>query len=273
MESVRELRRPSKRAYLLITAFALLLVIFPFLFWYNTWFGRKLSDSEVERYLNDTAKARRAQHALVQLGERMSRGDRHVQRWYPKVVELSRSPVVELRQTAGWIMGQDPAYAPFHSALLDLLRDPLPMVRRNAALSLVGFGDPACRSELLAMLRPHSITSPAAGVIKYRLKTEDFVNPGTLVGRVNDVEVRSPLPGEVRAFQVPDGSRVNRGDPLIEISPDKDHAWEALRALFVIGKPQDLEDVQRYVRGLPGMPERLQQQASLTARAIQDRDR
>jgi hypothetical protein len=271
--SVKQQRRPSRRAYLLITAFALLLVIFPFLFWYNTWFGRKLTDSQIERYLNDPAKARHAQHALVQLGERMSRGGRRLQRWYPKVIELSRSPVVELRQTAAWIMGQDSTYVPFHAALLDLLRDPLPMVRRNAALSLVGFGDSACRPELLAMLRPHTIASPAMGVIKYRLKTDNFVNPGTLVGRVGDVEVRSPLPGEVSILRAPDGSHVNCGDPLIEISPDRDHAWEALRALFVVGKMQDLEDVQRYVRGFPGMPDRLQQQASLTTKAIQDRDR
>jgi len=35
-----------QRAYLLITIFALLLVLFPFLFWYMTWFGRKLTDTE-----------------------------------------------------------------------------------------------------------------------------------------------------------------------------------------------------------------------------------
>src|SRR5262245_59000662 len=65
--------RPGKKAYLLITLFALLLVLFPFLFWYNTWFGRRLSDAEIERYFADSARPRRAQHALVQIGERMSR--------------------------------------------------------------------------------------------------------------------------------------------------------------------------------------------------------
>jgi multidrug efflux pump subunit AcrA (membrane-fusion protein) len=170
-------------------------------------------------------------------------------------------------------MGQDPAYAPFHTTLLGLLQDPMPMVRRNAALSLASFQDAAGRPELMAMLRPHAITSPAAGVIKYRLKMENYVNPGTLVGRVNDVEVRSPLPGEVRVLSIPDGSRVEQGDPLVEISPDKDHVWEALRALFVVGDKQDLEEIQRYARGVPGMPDRLQRQASLTANAIQSRGR
>ena len=49
-------RRPGRKAYLLIAIFALLLVLFPFLFWYNTWFGRKLSDSDIDRYFADRSK-------------------------------------------------------------------------------------------------------------------------------------------------------------------------------------------------------------------------
>ena len=66
-------RRPGKKAYLLISLFALLLVLFPFLFWYYTWFGRKLSDSDIDTYFADTTKPRRTQHALVQVGERLTR--------------------------------------------------------------------------------------------------------------------------------------------------------------------------------------------------------
>ena len=83
-----EHRRPGKKAYLLICIFALLLVLFPFLFWYSTWFGRKLSDAEIDQYFADTSKPRRAQHALVQIGERLSQ-HRDVSRWYPSI--LSRS--------------------------------------------------------------------------------------------------------------------------------------------------------------------------------------
>ena len=79
-------------------------------------------------------------------------------------------------------MGQDRNYAPFHEALLRLVHDPQPMVRRNAALGLAGFGDAAARPELIAMLRPFTIAAPAAGTVKYRLKLGDYVNPGTLVG-------------------------------------------------------------------------------------------
>jgi hypothetical protein len=139
-------RRPGRRAYLLITVFALLLVLFPFLFWYGTWFGRKLSDNEITEYLNNAAaKPRKAQHALVQMGEHISRGDTRARQWYPKVVELSENPSLELRQTDAWLMGQDHTYQPFHEALRKLLVDSAPMVRRNAALSLTNFGDAAGR--------------------------------------------------------------------------------------------------------------------------------
>ncbi|MGA2736598.1 MAG: HEAT repeat domain-containing protein [Bryobacteraceae bacterium] len=260
-----------QRAYLLITLFALLLVLFPFLFWYMTWFGRKLSDDQIGEYLADRAKPRHAQHALVQLGERMARRDPAAARWYPQVVELSSSPLIELRQTSAWIMGQDHTYAPFHAALLKLIGDPQPMVRRNAALAISNFGDPAARPELLAMLRPYTIASPAGGAVQYRLKLGEYVNPGTLVAHVGDVEVRSPLPGEVRDFGRRAGGTVAAGDPLVEISADKEHAWEALRALYTVGTKDDLEDIQRYVRGVPGMPEKVQEQALLTVREIQNR--
>src|SRR5262245_22449210 len=107
--SSRMSSRPGKKAYLLITLFALLLVLFPFLFWYYTWFGRPLSDTEISQFFADTAKPRRAQHALVQVGERIAR-KQDVSRWYPNVLQTAASPSSELRQTAAWIMGQDRNY-------------------------------------------------------------------------------------------------------------------------------------------------------------------
>src|SRR5579871_216609 len=106
--------RPGKKAYLLVMVFLFLLVILPFLFWRGTWFGRPLTDAEIGQYLGDTAKPRHAQHALVQIGERLDRGDRGVRQWYPQVAALGDSPVVELRRTAAWIMGHDHSYEPFH---------------------------------------------------------------------------------------------------------------------------------------------------------------
>jgi len=263
-------RRPGKRAYLMITGFALLLVLFPFLFWYSTWFGRKLSDSEIDRYFADTGKPRHAQHALVQIGERLS-AHRDVSRWYPDVLRQAASPSLELRQTAAWIMGQDRNYAPFHDALLRLLHDPEPMVRRNAALALAAFGDAAARPELAAMLSPYTVTAPAAGRLQYRLKLGDYVNPGTMVAHIGNQEVRCAVPGEVRDLDQREGATVRQGDPLVDLSADKNHVWEALRALYLVGQSSDLEAVERFTRPLPGMPETVARQAAETAGAIQAR--
>jgi biotin carboxyl carrier protein len=265
-------KRPGRRAYLLITLFALLLVLFPFLFWHGTWFGRKLTDPEIDEYLqNFAAKPRQAQHALVQIGERLGRGDLEAKRWYPRVIGMISSPSLELRQTAAWIMGQDHTYEAFRQPLRKLLADPSEMVRRNAALSLSNFHDEAAKPELRAMLRPSTLPAPNAGRVKFRLKEGEYVNPGTLVARVGDVEVRSPLPGEVRALRVADTAQVSAGEPLADISTDKEHVWEALRALYTIGGEEDLEEIQRYARGVPGMPDKVQKQAALTLRAIQGR--
>jgi hypothetical protein len=262
--------RPGRKAYWLISLFALALVLFPFLFWYYTWFGRRLSDSDIDQYFADTSKPRHAQHALVQLGERLSR-HQNVARWYPNVIRQAASPSLELRQTAAWIMGQDSHFAPFHDALLGLLHDSQPGVRRNAALGLAAFGDSAARPELTAMLRPFTISAPTAGTLKYRLKLGDYVNPGTLIARIGDFEVRSPVPGEIRELDSRDGSSVKPGDPLADLSADPGHVWEALRALYLVGQLPDLEDVQRYVRPAPGMPETVARQAALTAERIQSR--
>jgi hypothetical protein len=263
-------RRPGRKAYLFITLFALLMVLFPFLFWYYTWFGRKLTDADIDRYFADRSKPRHAQHALVQLGERLSH-HRDVSRWYPEVVQQASSPSLELRQTAAWIMGQDTRYAPFHEALLRLVHDPQPMVRRNAALALAAFRDPAARSELRAMLQPYQIVAIADGKLKYRLKVEEYVNPGTLVARIGEVEVRAAVPGEVRTLEQREGGEVHRGDVLADLAADTNHVWEALRALFLVGQEADLEDVERYVHPVPGMPDSIQKQAELTIEAIQSR--
>jgi hypothetical protein len=262
--------RPGRKAYLLISLFALALVLFPFLFWYLTWFGRPLTDSALDDYFHDKDKPRHAQHALVQLGERLSHGF-NISRWYPNVLDQAASSNVDLRQTAAWIMGQVKGYEPFHDALLRLIHDPEAMVRRNAALALAAYGDDSARVELVTMLRPYTVTAPTAGTLKYRLKLGDYVNPGTLIAHIGDAEVRAPVPGEVRSLEQKDGASVKTGDAVADLSADKNHVWEALRGLYLVGQTADLEDVQRYTHPVPGMPDTIQRQAELTAKAIEAR--
>src|SRR5438093_11455380 len=136
----------TQRVLFFVTAW--LIVLMPFLFWWNTWFGRRLSEKEVAEYLQDEKKPRHIQHALVQIGESMSRHDATMRRWYPDVVRLATHPVEEIRNTDAWVMGQDTSGAGFHETLLKMLNDPSPMVRGNAALSLVRFGDASGRAQV-----------------------------------------------------------------------------------------------------------------------------
>jgi len=64
---------------------------------------------------------------------------------------------------------------------------------------------------------------------------------------------------------------VGAGDKLVELSADKEHAWEALRALWTVGTREDVDEIQRYARGVASMPEKVQEQALLTVRAIESR--
>lgn len=256
---------------LLVLAF----VLVPFLFWRGTWFGRTLSERETDQYLREAQPPRKTQHALVQVAERIIRGDATVKRWYPRVQGLAAHPGPEIRATVAWVMGQDNQAAAFHAALLDLLKDPEPVVRRNAALSLVRFQDRSGKVELRRMLQPYEVLSPWAGILSIRLKPADAVNPGTLLGRLQSqeerYELRSPLPGYVQKWLVAEGSTVKAEEPVVLLSPGEDQVWEALRALYLVGDMEDFADVERFARGVEGMPDKIRQQAVLTAEAIRRR--
>src|SRR2546421_12828846 len=78
---------PRNRALFFVTAW--LIVLMPFLFWWNTWFGRRLPDKQITEYLQDEKHPRHIQHALVQLGERMGHHDAAAARWYPELIRLA----------------------------------------------------------------------------------------------------------------------------------------------------------------------------------------
>src|ERR1700726_3753493 len=157
--------RMSTRNRLLFFLVAWLIVLMPFLFWWSTWFGRHLSDTKITEYLNDDKHPRHIQHALVQLGERMAGHDVAAAQWYPQLLRLAAHPVEEVRNTDAWVMGQDTAAPAFHEMLLKMLHDSSPMVRGNAALSLVRFGDATGRPQIVALLQPAQIKAAAAGRI------------------------------------------------------------------------------------------------------------
>src|SRR5207248_778661 len=124
-----------------------------------------LSDQQLTEYLRDEKKPRHIQHALIQIGERMGKGDTSVNRWYPELVRLSTYPVEEVRNTDAWVMGQDNTVPTFHQALLNMLADSSVTVRGNAALSLVRFGDASGRPQIVALLQPARVVAQQAGKV------------------------------------------------------------------------------------------------------------
>ena len=267
--------RMSTRNRLLFFVVAWLIVLMPFLFWWSTWFGRRLSDSQITEYLNDDKHPRHIQHALVQVGERMARQEAGAAPWYPQLLQLASHPVEEVRNTDAWAMGQGTSTAAFHETLLTMLQDSSQIVRGNAALSLVRFGDAAGRSQITALLQPAPIEAPIAGRVIDADRIGISIRQGGLVAKIQNgsrtTEVRSPISGRIRTLSVALGANVAANTEIATIAPSSAQVWEALRALYLVGQPDDLPAIRYYERGLPDIPDRLRQQAFLTENAIEAR--
>lgn len=274
---LRAQQAARRRANIAVIIVPILVVLITFLFWYQTWFGRRLSPAEMGQYLTDTSVPHKTEHALSQLADQIARGDSEARRWYPQIVSLASEKEPEFRLMSAWVMGQDNQSNDFHQALLKLLNDPEPMVRRNAALGLVRFGDASGRDELQRVLEPYTLTSTAAGKIEFRMKEKDEVQRNAVVARIDSgsdkpFEVRSPVEGILERRAVPDGAQVLPGGTIATLAPNEAQVWESLRALYLVGGKESLPDVDRFVRGVSGMSDRLRQQAALTAQAIRKRE-
>ena len=265
----------SRTQKLLFFVTAWLICLMPFLFWWNTWFGRKLSDQQLTEYLHDTKKPRHIQQALVQIGERITRHDATARQWYPDLVSLAADPVEEVRNTDAWVMGQDTSVPGFHETLVKMLTDPSQMVRGNAALSLVRFGDATGRPQILALLQPAHIASPEAGRIVDTDRPGTAIHQGGLIAKLEFsnqqiAEIRSPIPGRIRSVSGT-GANVAAGAEIAVVDPANDQVWEALRALYLIGQPDDLAAIRLYERDLPDISNDVRRQAEETEQAIRKR--
>lgn len=290
-------RGMSRTHKVLFFATGWLIVLMPFLFWWSTWFGRHLSDQQLNEYLHDDKKPRHIQHALVQLGERMGAQDRPgqnrlvqdkapqdkaapdpaVKRWYPDLVRLANYPVEEVRNTDAWVMGQDTSGAGFHETLLKMLADSSPMVRGNAALSLVRFGDATGRPQIVALLQPARITAPVDGHVIDADRPGTAIHQGGLLAKIAGagssqvVEIRSPITGRIRSV-AQRGANVAADAEVAVVDPATEQVWEALRALYLVGQVDDLAAIRPYERELTEISNDVRQQALETEKAIQQRN-
>ena len=251
-------RHMTTRQRVIFLVVGWLIVMMPFLFWWNTWFGRNLNDQQLDAYLHDQNKPRHVQHALVQIGERMARHDGTVTRWYPQLITLSTHAVDEIRNTDAWVMGQDASSAGFH-----------------AALSLVRFGDASGRPQIVALLQPANVTAAQAGTVTDTSTAGTAIHQNGVVAKLNTsgstLEVRSPIGGRLREIKVQSGRSVAAGEVVAVVDPDSEQVWEALRALYLIGQAEDLPAIRPYERELPDISDRVRQQATATDKQISER--
>ena len=275
-EGVVEPEPKRRRVSWPLVILAALFIIVPFLTWYGTWFGRELSDADIATYLADEKNPRHIQHALLQIEQRIEKRDPSVKRFYPQLINLTKNSVAEVRKTTAWVMGQDPTVPEFHQALLALLNDPEPLVRRNAALQLVRFGDAAGRAELGSMLRPFEAKAPIAGSIVSLLPSGSKIKAGGLLARIRDPssaiqEFRSPVDGSIASLSVKEGEAVTAGQPIALLTPDRSTINDALRALAYVGTKDDLAVITPLSEGRITTDAEIKQQAALTVKAIQER--
>src|SRR6185503_12275320 len=125
--------------------------------------------------------------------------------------------------TAAWVMGQDNKSEEFHAALAQLIKDEDPLVRRNAALQLVRFGDASGRDELRAMLKPFEAKSPVAGTIIGLLPVNSSIRAGGMLARIRDAsnniyEFRSPVDGTVaHSALVKEGDQITTNQTIARL--------------------------------------------------------
>src|SRR5215472_9493930 len=113
-----------------------------------------------------------------------------------------------------------------------MLQDQSPLVRGNAALSLVRFGDPAGRIQIVALLEPTRIVAPSSGRVSDIDKVGTAIHQGGLIAKLENgqqfTEVRSPIAGRIRSLSVASGASVTAGVEIATVAPGDDQVWEAL---------------------------------------------
>lgn len=251
------------------------MIVVSYSFFRMTWFGVRLSDEALAEKI-ESDKARDIQHALEELSRRIEEDKAKARPFYDRVLVLERHAEAPVRNMAAWVMGQDNEEPRFRDALGRMLEDEAIVVRYNAACGLTRFADDRARPVLLQMLEPRKVLAPASGKVEDVLGHGLPVEIGRQVARIAPDEgdlvvVRSPLDGSVYRVVTGPGARVESGDEILSIAPNDLQLLEALKGLFLVGRPEDLPAIEPFERGVEGRDPLLQTQARRTAEAIRDR--
>jgi hypothetical protein len=129
----------------------------------------------------------------------------------------------------------------------------------------------------VGLLQPARITTPVAGRIADSDRPGTSIREGGLIAKLaasgspQIVEIRSPIPGRIRSV-AQTGASLGQGAEVAVVDPATEQVWEALRALYLIGQPDDIPAIQPYERDLPDIANDVRQQAAQTDKAIRARN-
>jgi pyruvate/2-oxoglutarate dehydrogenase complex dihydrolipoamide acyltransferase (E2) component len=87
----------------------------------------------------------------------------------------------------------------------------------------------------------------------------------------NAIPVPAPFRGRVESLTKTKGDQVTAGEVLCRLTVHQDHLFEVLKALALVGTPDDLPELRPFAHGERLQPDRIRQQAQLTIRAIETR--
>ncbi len=262
---------------MILAAIAALLILVPGLFWWGTWFGKRLDDDALVERLSPDAKPRHVQHGISEIAMRLDEGRPGMQRWVDELVRASSRSEASVREAAAWAMQHDTARPEFAARLREMVtEDSSPIARRNAATSLSRFGDDTGLQVLREMLGNHGVLAPAAGTVTTTLAADDPVKQGMLAVRIDlgdgrSAEVRAALPGRVLDAVVEEGATVAAGDVLLVVAPAAGHVRNAIVALALVGQPEDVATLLSLADPRSGWPEDIRRQATAAAATIEAR--
>ena len=119
-----------------------------------------------------------------------------------------------------------------------------------------------------------------ASEILSKLSTAETLLTDTTTKPTGDLRVTAPvglgtvwITGRLRELGAQQGQTVTAGAEIATIDPGTEQIWEALRALYLVGQPEDIAAVLPYERELPDIPDHVRQQAAETEKAIRAREK
>jgi multidrug efflux pump subunit AcrA (membrane-fusion protein) len=139
----------------------------------------------------------------------------------------------------------------------------------------VRFGDASGRPQIVALLQPAKVIAPQAGKIVDSSVAGTVIHQGGIIAKIEfggqTTDVRSPITGRLRELSVKTGQTVAAGDEMATLDSGTEQVWEALRALYLVGQPEDIPAIRPYQRELPEIPDHVRKQAVETEQAIRER--